>query len=399
MSDNHQRTWDSWGQNRDNSRIFKAKQPEMTPLEVDVVAGQAEFVGASDGCVGEIYETTLTECTCVDFVRRDGASPCKHMYRLAMELHLMPSQGLQFDPDAPLQRLRIGLANYELSKQSVSPVRSTPAPILFPPPPQNPRLVCPEQVPYHKKGRYLYLLCAVLGMIIIIVAINALLSSLSNRQNSDVSITVEGTPAPAYVRAPTIAPTATLVPRDPLTKGDKGENVKALQQRLIDLFYLTGEADGSYGNKTAKAVADFQRITNIEANGEADPATQTALFDVKAPENPETDVWTNTRIKSAFTAATKQVMSEMLHSVSLVDGCINIFIGDSKATESKALSAIYDTLDLTQGVPASIEFTFIGTKFSIRAFFQTSTLQEINWKQFQSRDIPTIADEYKYSSW
>ena len=72
-----------------------------------------------------------------------------------------------------------------------------------------------------------------------------------------------------------------------LSKGSKGDAVKALQQRLIDLDYLEGKADGAYGTMTAKAVSAFQLIAGIEVTGVADGATQSALYDDLAPENPK----------------------------------------------------------------------------------------------------------------
>ena len=44
-----------------------------------------------------------------------------------------------------------------------------------------------------------------------------------------------------------------------LHRGDNGTAVKAMQQRLIDLGYLTsGSADGIFGVKTYQALRDFQ---------------------------------------------------------------------------------------------------------------------------------------------
>lgn len=70
----------------------------------------------------------------------------------------------------------------------------------------------------------------------------------------------------------------------PLEKGSKGDAVKELQQRLIDLGYLSDKADGSYGNKTKTAVEMFQREAGIAANGIADESTQEALFAEDAPK-------------------------------------------------------------------------------------------------------------------
>jgi len=63
-----------------------------------------------------------------------------------------------------------------------------------------------------------------------------------------------------------------------LRRGDRNDEVKALQQKLIDLGFLTGKADGDYGRKTADAVSAFQRSVGLAETGEADPETQALLF-------------------------------------------------------------------------------------------------------------------------
>ena len=69
-----------------------------------------------------------------------------------------------------------------------------------------------------------------------------------------------------------------------LQNGSKGEEVRALQERLIELGYLSGNADGSFGNKTAEAVRSFQEAANLDQTGIADAETQIALFAEDAPE-------------------------------------------------------------------------------------------------------------------
>ena len=70
-----------------------------------------------------------------------------------------------------------------------------------------------------------------------------------------------------------------------LEKGSKGDEVKALQQRLIELYWLTDStADGDYGNKTKNAVERFQEAVALPITGIADQATQTRLFSNDAPE-------------------------------------------------------------------------------------------------------------------
>lgn len=69
-----------------------------------------------------------------------------------------------------------------------------------------------------------------------------------------------------------------------LKKGDKGEDVKRLQQRLIELNYLSGSADGDFGNKTKAAVELFQNAASLPTTGIADNETQAALFADDAPK-------------------------------------------------------------------------------------------------------------------
>ncbi len=68
-----------------------------------------------------------------------------------------------------------------------------------------------------------------------------------------------------------------------LAKGDKGKDVKALQERLIELGYLKeGSADGAYGAQTYNAVKLFQYFNGLTQDGIAGRRTQTYLF-----ENPD----------------------------------------------------------------------------------------------------------------
>lgn len=69
-------------------------------------------------------------------------------------------------------------------------------------------------------------------------------------------------PTPAPTVKPTAKPAEKLYPT--LERGDYGEQVKSLQQKLIQLGYLaSNEADGSYGAKTGKAVHRFKEMNGI----------------------------------------------------------------------------------------------------------------------------------------
>lgn len=66
-----------------------------------------------------------------------------------------------------------------------------------------------------------------------------------------------------------------------LRQGDEGQLVRELQSALIEAGFLSGSADGKYGQRTAQAVADFQAVNGLNNSGYADIATQGTLYETK----------------------------------------------------------------------------------------------------------------------
>ncbi len=64
-----------------------------------------------------------------------------------------------------------------------------------------------------------------------------------------------------------------------LTVGSTGEEVKKLQQVLIDNKLLYGQPDGKFGNYTAEAVKEMQRRFDMEPTGVADQAFLDRLYE------------------------------------------------------------------------------------------------------------------------
>ena len=63
-----------------------------------------------------------------------------------------------------------------------------------------------------------------------------------------------------------------------LSVGSQGENVRELQQELVDAgITVPGGADGVYGPATEQAVIDFQNSQGLPATGEVDEVTAAAL--------------------------------------------------------------------------------------------------------------------------
>ena len=69
-------------------------------------------------------------------------------------------------------------------------------------------------------------------------------------------------------------------PRTILKRGMKGDDVRRLQQRLMELGYALPRygADGDYGSETVTAVKAFQLDRGLEADGIAGEATLAALY-------------------------------------------------------------------------------------------------------------------------
>ena len=54
---------------------------------------------------------------------------------------------------------------------------------------------------------------------------------------------------------------------DNIESGNSWDNVKEVQQMLIELGYLDGIVDGSFGPATEQAVINFQADSGLAANG------------------------------------------------------------------------------------------------------------------------------------
>lgn len=100
------------------------------------------------------------------------------------------------------------------------------------------------------------------------------------------------TPAPTSTPAPKNTPVPTQETARTLKKGMTGEDVKKLQQALIDLGYLNDKADGAFGSNTHSAVVMFQAVNGLSADGLAGKKTQDVLYSgsaLSADQAPEMD--------------------------------------------------------------------------------------------------------------
>jgi peptidoglycan hydrolase-like protein with peptidoglycan-binding domain len=104
----------------------------------------------------------------------------------------------------------------------------------------------------------------------------AVLPSTAPSSAPSVSETPSATPSTSAAPTPTPTSTATAKPQK-LKVGSKGPAVLALQQRLTELGYWNGKADGKFGGTTQQAVFALQKAAGIGRDGSVGPKTQKAL--------------------------------------------------------------------------------------------------------------------------
>ena len=98
--------------------------------------------------------------------------------------------------------------------------------------------------------------------------------------------TAPPTTVPTIAPAPA-APATTLpvppVPVDGLAPGMEGDEVRALQERLVTLHYDPGAVDGRYGRALSLAVMAFQKLNGLPRTGKA---TSAVLGNLAAATDP-----------------------------------------------------------------------------------------------------------------
>ena len=74
--------------------------------------------------------------------------------------------------------------------------------------------------------------------------------------------------------------------KNALMVGDSGNDVRNVQQRLIELKYLSGKADGYFGSNTEAAVKAFQKNNKLTVDGKVGPRTMSILLSDSAKKAP-----------------------------------------------------------------------------------------------------------------
>ncbi|MDR1563870.1 MAG: peptidoglycan-binding protein [Oscillospiraceae bacterium] len=124
-------------------------------------------------------------------------------------------------------------------------------------------------------------------------------------KKADTKTTTKAAAAKTTTKAATTKAAATTTTASGSLKlGSRGDEVKALQKRLIELGYLTGSADGVFGQGTEDAVKAFQQRAGLTTDGVAGKGTLAKLNAKDAPKPATTTKAKPTTSVAAAAAAT-----------------------------------------------------------------------------------------------
>jgi hypothetical protein len=97
----------------------------------------------------------------------------------------------------------------------------------------------------------------------------------SDSAQNDPTITIPPSTQPDVVLGSTLPPTQKTTLAAPVAKGSYGDDVKKVQQRLLELGFAPGPADGAFGDLTQQAVWAYKKLVMKIPRGELE-ASQTA---------------------------------------------------------------------------------------------------------------------------
>ena len=194
-----------------------------------------------------------------------------------------------------------------------------------------------------------------LGLVVIIVLVAAIIwvgiAALANQQSYRREAAITPTPSitPRTVRItedpsqPTSTPTPCV-----LQVNSVGVEVKRMQQRLAELGYYSGAADGQFGGGTRTAVEAFQRQHGITADGIAGDETLALLYAAAAqtfvPTPAPTPTPENTTLSSGSQGERVKELQQRLLELGFYSGKID---GDYGKGTKAAVMLFQKQHDLT----------------------------------------------------
>lgn len=150
-----------------------------------------------------------------------------------------------------------------------------------------------------------------------------------------VYTSIPKTPAPGQSGSSTAKPTTT----GSLKRGSQGDEVREVQRLLRTLGYLSGSADGDFGEATEKAVIAFQRANKLEVDGKVGSATLAKLKSkdaVTAKQASATGAPVSETLKNGSQGTEVRVLQRRLRELGYYSGSVDGDFGSSTEAAVRA---------------------------------------------------------------
>ena len=99
-----------------------------------------------------------------------------------------------------------------------------------------------------------------------------------------------------------------------LEVGSRGSDVIKVQNKLIQWDYLSGTADGRYGEATRNAVLRFQRNNGLTADGRVGPATAAAMGVTLSGSSSSSSAATTASSSTSYVSSDHRLLAKMVYA-------------------------------------------------------------------------------------
>ena len=113
-----------------------------------------------------------------------------------------------------------------------------------------------------------------------------------------------------------------------LEHGKSGKQVKTMQNRLIELGWLSGSASGTYDDATEAAVIAFQKKAKLWADGKAGPKTLEALYSSSAPSTSKPASGSGETLERGSKGSEVKKLQNRLKDLGYLDGSVDGDFGE-----------------------------------------------------------------------
>ena len=160
-------------------------------------------------------------------------------------------------------------------------------------------------------------------------------SAISKRTYEASQKTATPKPTATATQKPKATATPNLSKDYYLEVGSSGSKVRTLQNRLIELGWMGGQADGDFGGATEYALKAFQAREGLWDDGVAGPETLEELYSNNAAKSSTMQSSVGVTLKDGMEGASVRALQKRLKSLGYYDGSVDGAYGAATITAVK----------------------------------------------------------------